>query len=466
MTRRGPLPACVALIVLLVGVLLAPTAAGAARPQTRDVAVTARVAAPQSPPPKAYIVVDAQTGTVLLADHEHDALPPASTAKVMTALTAVERLPANATINVSPLAAGQPASRINMAAGQQWPFENAMASLLMASANDAAYAIAETAGGSVDGFIAAMQQSGKRLGMKDSTYADPAGLDDKTSYKGGPRMSAYDIAIATRNAMAVPEIAKYAGLRTFKFDDPTGLHRSLTNHNKLLPGSSHAYQWATGFKTGYTERAGHTITATATRDGRSLVAVIMNTYDTYGWAAQLFDQGFAIANDAGTGTRLPRVAVSTYDQRVADRDAFSTLVRGASLTAATRTDSTPTSAAPPASTSSSSTSSSAPATTAAPPSSVVGGSAIASQQSAAGTGGSGVLSVRNVVIVLLILLVIAFMLRRRAVRRQRARRIARQRNRAAKMRSGGLTVVDGRYRPGDRVGPPVESHVRVRRDDE
>ena len=67
-----------------------------------------------------------------------------------------------------------------------------------------------------------MQRTGQRLGMKDSTFADPAGLDDKTSYKGGPRMSAYDIAIATRNALAVPEIAKYAGLRTFKFDDPTG----------------------------------------------------------------------------------------------------------------------------------------------------------------------------------------------------------------------------------------------------
>jgi D-alanyl-D-alanine carboxypeptidase len=356
-----------------------------------------------------------------------------------------------------------------MAAGQQWPLENAMASLLMASANDAAYAMAETAGGSLDGFIAAMEQSGQRLGMKDSTFADPAGLDDKASYKGGPRMSAYDIAIATRNAMAVPEIAKYAGLRTFKFDDPTGLHRSLTNHNKLLPGSSHAYQWATGFKTGYTERAGHTITATATRDGRSLIAVIMNTYDTYGWAAQLFEQGFGMANAAGTGTRLPRVAVSTYDQRIADRDAFSTLVRGASLTSATRPDSTPTSTAPPSSTSSSpssSTSSSAPATTAEPPSSVVGGSTIASQQAAAGGGGSGLLDVRNVVIVVLILLVIGFVLRRRAVRRQRARRIARQRNRAAKMRSGGLTVVDGRYRPGDRIGPPVESHVRLRRDDE
>ena len=248
----------------------------------------------------------------------------------MTALAAVERLPANATINVSPLAAGQPASRINMAAGQQWPFENAMASLLMASANDAAYAIAETAGGSLDGFIAAMQQSGQRLGMKDSTFADPAGLDDKASYKGGPRMSAYDIAIATRNAMAVPEIAKYAGLRTFKFDDPTGLHRSLTNHNKLLPGSSHAYPWATGFKTGYTERAGHTITATATarrsvadrgdhehlrhlRVGRAAVRPGLRHGERGGYAAP----------------RLPRVAVSTYDQRIADRDAFSTLVRGA-----------------------------------------------------------------------------------------------------------------------------------------
>ena len=60
--------------------------------------------------------------------------------------------------------------------------------------------------------------------MKDSTFADPAGLDDATSYKGGPRMSAYDIAIATRNALTVPTIAQWGATRTYEFTDPTGLH--------------------------------------------------------------------------------------------------------------------------------------------------------------------------------------------------------------------------------------------------
>ena len=70
-----------------------------------------------------FIVVDVNTGTVLASDHLHDALPPASTSKIMTALTAVERLAPDALVNVSPLAASQPASRINMQPGQQWPFE-------------------------------------------------------------------------------------------------------------------------------------------------------------------------------------------------------------------------------------------------------------------------------------------------------------------------------------------------------
>ena len=103
----------------------------------------------------------------------------------------------------------------------------------------------------------------------------------------------------------MPEIAKWAGLRTYKFADPTGLHHSLTNHNKLLPGTSHAYPWATGFKTGYTStpatrsRRPHRTTAA------SLIAVIMNTYDTYGWAAQLFDQGSRCRTASGTGDAPP-----------------------------------------------------------------------------------------------------------------------------------------------------------------
>jgi D-alanyl-D-alanine carboxypeptidase len=452
MARRGLLAVRAALAVLaalLMGAL-APATAGAARS-----------AQAQSPPPKAYIVVDVDTGTVLLSSNEHEALPPASTAKVMTALTAFERLAPDALIGVSPLAAAQPASRINMAAGQQWRFADALASLLMASANDAAYAIAEAAGGSLDGFVVAMDQSAERMGMQDSTFADPAGLDDDQSFGGGPRMSAYDIAIATRNAAAVPEIARWAGLRSYEFVDPTGLERSLTNHNKFLPGGSRAYQWATGFKTGFTERAGHTLTATATRDGRSLIAVVLNTYDTYGWAAQLLEQAFATPNAAGTGARLPEVTVSLFADRLADQQAFATVVRGAQTT---------TLAAPtvPGTGTDTTTGSNGTAATAAPrtPSSRVGADTIVSEEPADDSGGGGFGSIWLIVVVVLVLVALVFVLRRRVVRRQRARRIARQRLRAAKMRSGGLPVVDGRYRTEDRTGPPIDSHVRIRRDDE
>ena len=448
MARRACSVVCALLTVLLVGGVCAPAPAAAAR-----------AGQAQSPPPKAFIVVDAGTGTILLADRLHDPLPPASTAKVMTALTAVERLPADALVNVSDLAAAQPASRISMATGQQWLLHDALASLLLASANDAAYAIAETAGGSLDGFVAAMTQSADRMGMEDSTFADPAGLDDEFSFNGGPRMSAFDIAIATRNALAVPELVQWGSMRTYEFVDPTGTARSLTNHNKLLPGATRGYDWATGFKTGFTERAGHTITATATREGRTLIAVIMNTYDTYGWAVQLLEQGFATPDVAGTGEQLPDVSVSPYGARLADQHAFLALARGLA-------PSPPVDAVAPAA-ADGATTSTEPTT----PSTRLDSDAIANQENAAdesndrGADG-GMVDLRLLIVVVVLLLALAFVLRRHAVRRQRTRRIALQRQRAARMRSGGLNVIDGRYRTGTRVGPPVESHVRIRPDDE
>ncbi|MGQ0823672.1 MAG: D-alanyl-D-alanine carboxypeptidase family protein [Actinomycetota bacterium] len=429
--RRVLPTVCARLAVLAVTTCALPATAGA----------VARPGQAQSPPPTAYIVVNTTSGDVLEAGNEHEALPPASTAKIMTALTAIERLSLDATINVTELAAAQPASRINMVAGHQWPFADAMASLLMASANDAAYAIAETAGGSLQGFADAMAETADSLGMQDSTFADPAGFDDEASFGGGPRMSAFDIAIATRNALATPEIAKWAALRTYEFVDPAGTPRSLTNHNRMLAEGTRAYEGTTGFKTGFTNRAGQTFVATATRNGCSLIVVILNTYDVYGWAAQLMDQHFLRGCAGGTGARLPEVRISPHSRRVADRDAFAAAVRGdvdlAVAPVPTANSDTPAADTP----------------------------AAAPKDDG---GGGGVLSVRTLAIGGIVGLAALVGLRRRAVKRQRARRLARQRTRAARMRSGGLPIVDGKYRAGTRVGPPVESHVQLRRarDDE
>src|SRR5262249_5456210 len=154
----------------------------------------------------------ADSGAVLAAGNEHQAFPPASTSKLMTALTAVERLPPDATIVVSPKAATEPASRISMMAGQHWRFEDALASLMIVSANDAAWAIAEATSGTVQAFAKTETDTAHRYGMRDSTFSDPAGLDDAQSYGGGPRMSAYDIAISARNALAVPQLALFAAM--------------------------------------------------------------------------------------------------------------------------------------------------------------------------------------------------------------------------------------------------------------
>jgi D-alanyl-D-alanine carboxypeptidase len=393
------------------------------------------------------VVVDADTGEVLAGGGAHDALPPASTVKIMTALAALERLPLDATITVSERAAGVQASAnnpIRMQPGEQWRLRDALTVLLLASGNDAAYAIAETAAGSLDDFAAAMNETAARYGMADSTFNDPAGFSDAQAFDGGPRVSAFDLAVATRNALDVPELALLAASAEVDIQTPDGATRTIANHNKLLPGLPRAYAGATGFKSGYTDLAGHTLVATAERGGRRMIAVVVGTYDTYGWATVLLDQGFATAPGGGTGETLPDVAVDTYSTRRADLDGFVALARGRVVPAA---------------------------------GTGTGGAGFATQTSAAtgpvaapepvpaagSTGDGGVVSTRNALVGTGALLFALVSLRRRAVRRQRARRLARRRAMAAAMRRGSLPVVDGRYRTGARIGPPLESHVRLHR---
>lgn len=403
--------------------------------------------------PKADIVVDAATGKVLIGDSVHTAVHPASTAKIMTALTAVERLCPGANVTANAQDASVETMRIGLPVGKPWPFEQMMASMMMVSANDAAYAMATTVGGSLDGFAADLKATAKQLGLRDSTLGDPAGLDDETSYKGGPFMSAYDLAIATRNALAVPEIAKWASMHEHLFVDPSGISHHLVNHNKMLPGGGADYLGAIGFKTGFTSRSQHTLVAAATRNGRTLIAVVLGVPTSgYAEAASLLDAGFAIpASARGTGEKLPAVAVSPCSTRAADQAAFAKLGAApgpggpAAATAVTVPGVIPVLDSPP-----------------------LAGPKQARTQSASTAAAAsakhspGLLRPRNILIVLLLIGAVLFAVRRRAVKRQRALRLARRRQRISAMRSGGLPVVDGRYRAGTRIGPPVESHVRVR----
>jgi serine-type D-Ala-D-Ala carboxypeptidase (penicillin-binding protein 5/6) len=411
-----------ALIAIAIGA--APVSAGG-RPLVAD-----------EPQPLAYLVADADTGAIIAANNEHQALPPASAMKLITALAGLEQLPLDAMLSVSALAARQPAMSINMKEGQVWPLTDALHALLMASANDAAYAIAENASGSVEQFAADMQAAAKRWGLRDSTLSDPAGLDaEGEAFRNGSVVSAYDLAVAGRNALAVPAIADTAKLLEYDFIDPTGLDRSVPNHNDTW---LNGYPGATGLKPGFTEKANRTLVASATRDGRTCLAVVLGIYDVDGWAARLNDQCFATPVAAETAAaKLPPVRVATVDARRQASAGFPRALGAPALgsAAVASAGSGPSDRSPKDSS----------------PTEVAG---TKESRSAAGTDpestdassttedGTSWFTLRNVVVLALVLLGLLVLLRRRAVKRQRQRRGARQRMLADARRRGVLHVLD------------------------
>jgi D-alanyl-D-alanine carboxypeptidase (penicillin-binding protein 5/6) len=249
---------------------------------------------PTPPPPplaKQYVLVDADTGAVLAQQDAHTAVPPASTIKLLTALIASQRVAPNDQVPITPLADGMPARKINVKAGQAWRAQDLMYSMLLVSANDAAVALAQkVGGGSLDGYVPLAGQTAARLGLTDHPVLnDPAGLDDEFSNKGGSRISAHDLAIVARAVLATPDIMSIIATRHYDFNGGDGIGHTLTNED-LLPT---LYPGATGLKTGMTELAGHTFVGSATRNGRTMLAVVFGTGDPYGSAESLLDQGFA-----------------------------------------------------------------------------------------------------------------------------------------------------------------------------
>jgi D-alanyl-D-alanine carboxypeptidase (penicillin-binding protein 5/6) len=287
-------------------------AALAVPPVTLPAALAAPAGAPPAlgpPQAKAWMVVDADTGAVVAASGDHVPLRPASVVKIVTALVAAEALPSFATVPVGPDAAGEEAAKINMQAGQVWPLNDALHSLLIVSANDAAEALADRVSGSPGAFGRLEEKVLAGLGAVDQPILqDPAGLDDSFANNGGDFISAYDLAIATRAAMTIPEIREIVAEQVYPFVGPDGTHHVLRNHNKLLLNDA----TVVGVKDGYTQQAGDTYIGEAVRGGRSMIVVEMgitnpNMYDA---AEYLFSIGFATPVSAEpSADRLPAVHI-------------------------------------------------------------------------------------------------------------------------------------------------------------
>ncbi|MCU1345699.1 MAG: D-alanyl-D-alanine carboxypeptidase [Acidimicrobiia bacterium] len=259
-----------------------------------------------------FILVDADSGTVLAAKDEHTPRLSASTGKTITALTALRLVNPNATMVATMLAASRPASKIGVLPGQQWTFTNLLYCMMLPSANDAAYVVAENTTGNLVDFAKEMNNTAQQLGMRDSTFADPAGLDTDTALNtaandGRDYVSAYDLAIAGRAVLANPVLAPIVAAPSYAFTGPDGKPHTVLNHNKLArPKSGIYYDGIIGLKTGYTKAANGTFVAAAERNGRRLMAVVMATSDIYSTSRALLDWGFGLATTDAGNAKLPK----------------------------------------------------------------------------------------------------------------------------------------------------------------
>ena len=240
---------------------------------------------------RSAVLMDWNTGTVLYSKNGDQALPPASVTKVMTLLLIMEaidngNLSLEEEVSVSEYAASMGGSQVFLEPGETMQTEEMLKCVIIASANDAAVALAEKVAGSEEAFVVRMNERAAELGMHNSHFENVTGLDDDTT---NHMTSAYDIALMSRELLNHPKILEYSGIW---MDTIRSGEFGLTNTNRLI----RFYPGTTGLKTGSTAKAKFCISDTAQREGLHLIAVIMGseTRDTRNEAAKaLLDWGFA-----------------------------------------------------------------------------------------------------------------------------------------------------------------------------
>jgi D-alanyl-D-alanine carboxypeptidase (penicillin-binding protein 5/6) len=213
-----------------------------------------------------FVVADAGTGAVLAAKDPHGQFLPASTLKLLTAVSLMPVLKPGAATVATALAASAEPNDAGLVAGQQYTNDSLFTALLTISANDAAVALAQAAGGYARG-IGLMNATAARLHANDTHAVDPNGLDAPGQYT-----SAYDLALIARQALASPEFLHYDQIRSAPFTVKPGKSETLVNQNTLLS----AFPGALGGKVGWTTAAGATYVGLARRGGVTLIVTLMH----------------------------------------------------------------------------------------------------------------------------------------------------------------------------------------------
>lgn len=305
---------------------------------------------------KSAVLMDQVTGALIYEKNSHEAMPPASVTKVMTLLLiyeaqAVGYFDWTDSVQVSEHAAGMGGSQVFLEPGETQTAAEMTKCIAIASANDAAVAMAEFVAGSEEAFVGKMNERAAALGMADTTFRNACGLDAE-----GHVTSAYDIAVMSRELMGnFPEIQEYTTTWQDTITHTTRKGASefgLTNTNKLIKW----YPGATGLKTGSTGKALYCLSGTAERDGLNLIAVVMAAPDfkvrfqevmkllDYGFANYSVEKGHPIGKEMG---RVPAEKGMKDDVGAVVAEEISVLIRkGSSAEWETKTEFLPSVKAP------------------------------------------------------------------------------------------------------------------------
>lgn len=238
---------------------------------------TAKEGCPQ-PSAQASFLCEWKSGAVL---HSHNAdlrLPMASTTKIMTAILISELLPLDRMVTVTKEAAGTEGSSIYLYEGEKISVEDLLYALMLESANDAACALAIEAAGSVEAFADLMNQKADSMGLKDTHFTNPHGLDHQQHYT-----TASELAKIAAYALNDPIVSKIVSTKSYKTEN-----RVMINHNRLL----NSYEGAIGMKTGYTIKTGRCLVSAARRNGMTLIAVTLNCSNDWQGHKNLLNWGF------------------------------------------------------------------------------------------------------------------------------------------------------------------------------
>ena len=233
---------------------------------------------------KSAILIDADSGTILYGENFSTSMAMASTTKIMTAVVALENASLDKKIIIPREAVGVEGSSIYLCENEILTLEELLYALLLASANDAAIAIAISIGGSIEGFADMMNKTALRLGLDSTHFENPHGLDSKNHYT-----TAKDLASLTAYALSIPKFREIVS--TYKTNITLGNEgngRLLVNHNKLL----RSYPGTIGVKTGFTQKSGRCLVSAAERDGLTLIAVTLNAPNDWNDHKEMLDFGF------------------------------------------------------------------------------------------------------------------------------------------------------------------------------